>query len=53
MKMKATVKPAFNAQACETSVKFQQDYKKALTQQNKNFNQNGKFYQPPQQIIPC
>lgn len=36
------VKPAFNAQALETTVKFQQDYKKALKAQNKTFNTNEK-----------
>ena len=40
--MKATVKPQFNVQAMETGVKFKQDYTKALRQQNKTFNQNGK-----------
>ena len=42
LKMKATVRPAFNAASVSETVKFQQEYKKALKHQNKTFNQNGK-----------
>ena len=39
--MKAKVKPAFQAQQVEDTVRFQLEYKKALKAQNKTFNQNG------------
>lgn len=42
LKMKATVKAAFNAQELTEEIAFKQEYKKALRQQNKTFKQNGK-----------
>lgn len=40
---KASVKPTFSSMGTQETVKFQQDYKRALKAQNKTFNQNGKF----------
>ena len=45
LQMKATVKPAFNSNEVNETVKFQQEYKRALKAQNKTFNQNGKSSQ--------
>ena len=40
---KQKVRPAMYANATAQEVRFQQEYKKALKQQNKTFNQNGNF----------
>ena len=39
---KGTAKPTMNVTETAENVKFQQEYKRALKQQNKTFNQNGK-----------
>lgn len=39
---KASVKPTFSSMGTQETVKFQQDYKRALKAQNKTFNQNEK-----------
>lgn len=40
---KASIKPTFSSMGTQETVKFQQEYKRALKAQNKTFNQNGKI----------